>query len=415
MTPTAPEQTLTHANLASGVEFAADVAPDRHSVALTFRVLAGMADERPELTGLAGIVEDALDKGTKNFTGRALADAFDAIGAQWTSASGRQSTIVRVVCLPEYATRAVDLVAEMIARPTFPDEACNVAVKLSIEERRHMEDDPQDLLGLDIRKLTYGPNLGRYPGGELETLARITPEDVRAFWKAHYHAGRLQVAVAGAVDEIALGERIDEAFRGFGDSQTSGRAAAPLDFTAQRSHRPKDLKQQYIAISLPGAARGTPEFPVEQVLLGVLSGGMSGRLFTEVREKQGLVYWVGAWSEQTRGGGVITLGASTTPERGEQTYSTLMRELERLSEDLADEEMERARNSLVAHAETEDDLTRARASALSDDLFHHGKPIGLAEKIERVRRVTAGQVRDYARNLQRDRICVATVGPREMK
>ncbi|MCA9243350.1 MAG: insulinase family protein, partial [Phycisphaerales bacterium] len=268
MTRTATEQTLTHANLAGGVEFAADVAPDRHTVALTFRMLAGMADENPDYTGLAGIVEDGLAKGTANYTGRALADAFDAIGAQWASASGRQSTIVRVVCLPEYAGAAVDLVAEMIARPTFPDDACNVAVKLSIEERRHMEDDPQDLLGMDIRKLTFGPNLGRYPGGELETLARITPDHVRQFWRENYHAGRLQVAVAGAVDEVELGQRVDRAFAGLGRGERAGRAKAPLEFTAQRSHRPKDLKQQYIAISLPGAARGTPEFPVEQVLLG---------------------------------------------------------------------------------------------------------------------------------------------------
>jgi predicted Zn-dependent peptidase len=137
---------------------------------------------------------------------------------------------------------------------------------------------------------------------------------------------------------------------------------------------------------------------------------MSGRLFTEVREKQGLVYWVGAWSEQPRGHGFIHLGASTTPTRCEQTYRTLLRELERVGEDLTEAEVVRARDGLVAQWETEDDLTRARASSLSDDLFHFGAPIGRAAKLARVRAVTLNGVRAYAQGLRRDERCVATLG-----
>jgi predicted Zn-dependent peptidase len=151
------------------------------------------------------------------------------------------------------------------------------------------------------------------------------------------------------------------------------------------------------------------------VLLRIFSGGMSGRLFTEVREKQGLVYWVGAWHEQPRGHGVIHLGASTTPDRCQRTYDTLLRELERLGEDITEEEFLRARDGLIAHYETEDDLTRARAGSLSDDLFHFSEPVGLARRLAAIRSVSLAQVSEYARALPRDQLCVATIGPTELR
>ncbi len=411
---TAPEADFVHGFLDSGVELAIDRLPHRNTIAMCFRMLAGVADDPPELTGIGAIVERTLSKGTRNYDGRALADAFDALGAEWGGAAGRQSTLLRVVCLPEFTLDVVDLVAEMIRRPTFPEEACAVAVQLAQEELRHMEDDPHDLLRADIQRLTLGPVYGRYPGGEAETLPRITPDQVRAHWQRTYQAGRLQVAVAGPVDADAFAQRVDACFAGLGAAGPGGRGVADYRFAPHRAHREKDLKQQYIGLTLPGAPKGHADFPVEQVLIGVLAGGMSGRLFTEVREKQGLVYWVGAWHEQPRGRGVIHFGASTTPERCEQTYGTLLRELERLHEDLTEPETQRARDGLIAHLETEDDLTHARAGALSDDLFHFSHPVGPGPKLEAIRAVTAAQVEDYVQRLPRDQICVATVGPRAL-
>ncbi|MFQ5805554.1 MAG: M16 family metallopeptidase [Phycisphaerae bacterium] len=409
-----PESDFVHGFLDSGVELAVDQLPHRHTVAMCFRMLTGVADDPLELTGIAAIVERTLSKGTQNYGGQALADAFDALGTEWAGASGRQSTLLRVVCLPEFALQVVDLVAEMFCRPTFPEEACEVAVQLAQEELRHMEDDPHDLLRADIQRLTLGPIYGRYPGGEPETLARITPDQVRSHWRNTYHAGRLQVAVAGPIDADAFGQRVDACFGGLGHAARDGRQAANYTFAPRRTHRQKDLKQQYIGLTLPGAPKGHADFPIEQVVISVLAGGMSGRLFTEVREKQGLVYWVGAWHEQPRGRGVIHLGASTTPQRCEQTYRTLLRELERLHQDLTEQETERARDGLIAHLETEDALTRARAAVLSDDLFHFSRPVGLKLKLDGLRAVTAAQVEGYVRRLPREQICAATVGPRAL-
>ena len=145
---------IVRADLDCGIKFAATFCRGATRRALVFRVLVGVADEPLELTGINGLVERTLSKGTKRFTGRSLADAFDALGASWASLSGRQSTIVRVLCLPEFVVEAVGLVAEMLCRPTFPDEACEVAVELARQELRQMEDEPDELINVLINRLT---------------------------------------------------------------------------------------------------------------------------------------------------------------------------------------------------------------------------------------------------------------------
>ncbi|MFN0138293.1 MAG: M16 family metallopeptidase, partial [Phycisphaerae bacterium] len=341
---TAPTDVVVHETLSSGVEFAADALPSRQTVSIVFRVLAGASDDPADLTGLGSIVERTLNKGTKKYSGQELADAFDKIGAQLSSACGRQSTVVRVSCLPEFTLDVVDLVGEMLASPTFPDDACGVATQLAAEELKHMDDDPQSLLMVAMQRLALGPVYGRHPGGEVDSLPRIKPKHVREFWANYFHAGRVQVVAAGPVNVDALCARVDKQFKGLGSATAAGRGGVDYRIAVERKHINKDLKQQYIGISLQGAAKGSPGFAAEQVAVAVLSGGMSARLFTEVREKQGLVYWVGAWAEQPRGMGLIHLGASTTPERCEKTYQTLLRELARLSEDLTEEEVKRARD-----------------------------------------------------------------------
>jgi len=393
---------------------AIDVLPQRDTVAMCFRMLVGVANDPSDLPGISTAVERTLSKGTRRYDGRGFADAMDRLGAQWASVSGRQSMLVRVLCLPEFVSEIVELITEMLRYPTLPDEACGVTIELARQELRHMEDEPFELLRTLVEETTLGPVFGRNPTGTLESLERITPQAMRDHWQRFYHAGRLQVAAAGPVDAGALAQQIEKRFSGFGASAHAGRGPADFEFKPARRHRHKELEQQYIGITLPGLPRGHEQYAVEQVLLGVLAGGMSGRLFTEVREKQGLVYWVGAWHEQPRARGILHLGASTTPERCHTTYETLLREMRRVGEDLTEQEVVRARDGLIAQFQTEDDLTRARTSDLSGDLFHFGHPVGQEAKLDALRRVTTEHVTSYARSLPLDQLCVLTVGPREM-
>ena len=160
----------------------------------------------------------------------------------------------------------------------------------------------------------------------------------------------------------------------------------------------------------------TGSFRPEAVAITVLSGGMSSRLFTEVREKQGLVYWVGAWADHARAGGVVHLGASTTPKRAEQTYRTLLKQVDRLSVDLAPDELARAKVMLSARRQTRGELTRVRAAEVAEDLLFFGRPRDRNLETARIESVSLDDVRRYLAEHPRGPadLSVVTIGPQAL-
>ncbi len=403
-----------HEFLPSGLELGVTNLPQRHVVSFQIRILVGATNDPGDRLGLARLVEETLDKGTVQSSGRDISAAFDAIGAGRGSGTGRETTTFSCTVLPEHFERAVALHAEFLRTPTFPEESVRVNVELACQELSALEDDAQALSDRLMSPRAYGPVLGRHPLGDRSSLEQVSRNDLEAFWRRMYAGGRMIVSVAGPVESTRAKNVFAEHFDGFGGSARQGRDACPTQFDAFHAHHHKDLEQQQISICFPGVDAVHEDFPIQQAALGILSGGMSARLFTEVREKRGLVYWVSAWQETPRGLGMIYLGASTTPERCELTFDTLLREVDRLSEDLEEEELERAVTGIVASQETRGDSTRARCGELAADLFFFGRPIPPEEKAAKLLAVTTDDVRRYLAEHPRDRLGVLTIGPKAM-
>jgi predicted Zn-dependent peptidase len=405
---------IVHQQLPSGLEYGVTPLPDRHVVSFQLRILAGMSSEPPRTLGLARLVEETLDKGTEAYTAQGLADAFDAIGAGRQSGTGRETMTFTCTVLPEHFERALELHAELLRRPKFPDDAVAVNVQLAKQELIALDDDAHGLVDKLITRQAYGPVAGRHQLGEHETLERITRTDLENYWRTYFCAGRIIAAVAGGIEPRRVADALTRHFEGFGSSRREGRGALPLEFTPKTTHHDKALEQEHIAICWPGVDATHDEFPVQQVTLGILSGGMSGRLFTEVREKRGLVYWVSAWQETPRGSGMVFLGASTTPDRCAKTYTTLLHEVDRLAEDITRDELDRAVTGIVANQDTRGDATRSRCAELAGDLFFFGRPVPIEEKVAKVQAVTIEDIRRYLALHPRDRLCVITLGPRPL-
>jgi predicted Zn-dependent peptidase len=139
---------------------------------------------------------------------------------------------------------------------------------------------------------------------------------------------------------------------------------------------------------------------------------MSARLFTEVREKQGLVYWVGAWTENPWKSGMVLVGAAAMLEHCAQVYDTLLRELERVGQDVTAEEVERALTGIAVRADIRAAITRVQCNEQADDLFHYGRPVPWEEKLARLQAVTADDVRDYCgRHMANGGMSVVFLGP----
>lgn len=403
-----------HGFLPNGVEYGVVTLPSRHVVSFQIRILAGVCSEPSDRLGLARIVEETIDKGTQRFTGRGLSDAFDAIGAGKNSGTGRETITFGCTVLREHFDRALELHADFLRTPTFPRDQVSVAADLARQELFALQDDPQALSDKLMAPLVYGPTLGRHPLGDLDTLSQISRDDVENYWRRFFCAGRMVVAVAGPEGPEAVTKLISKHFDGFGDPSRIGRDSVRVEFSPGVHHHHKDLQQQQISLCWPGVDATHAEFPAQQATIGILSGGMSGRLFTEVREKRGLVYWVSAWQETPRGAGLMFMGASTTPERCDQTYATLLSEVDRLSEDVTVDELNRAVTGIVTPQETRGETTRARCGEIATDIFFFGRPISQEERVGRLLAVTIDDVRNYLNRHPRDRRCVLTLGPRPL-
>jgi predicted Zn-dependent peptidase len=405
---------VVHETLPSGIEYAVLPLPDRRVVAFQIRMLGGCCSDPADKLGLAHLIDETIDMGTTTRTGRELSDAFDAIGAGAGSGTGRETTTYTCSVLPEHFERAVELHADFLRNPTFPEDAVDVALDLARQELVALQDDAHGLLDKYLGQQACGAILGRHALGEPETIGNVSRQSIVDHWRSYFCNGRMIVTVAGAIEAENVSRVLEKYFNGFGETKQSGRDGFAMAFTPGTTHYDKELEQQQIGIGWPGVEVTHKDYPIQQAVIGILSGGMSGRLFTEVREKRGLVYWVSAWSETPRGAGTMFMGASTMPERCDETYDVLVGEVERLSEDLTEEELQRAKTGILASHETRGDTTRARCSDLASDLFFFGKPIPIETKIAELEAVTVKDVRRYLENYPRDQRCVVTVGPRPL-
>lgn len=409
------QQNLKHETLPCGIEFASEELPERKAVSLEFRFLAGMASEPTNRLGLARLVQEVLDKGTQTRSGRELSDAFDELGARRNSWLSREAIGFTCLCLPEFLDRVIALHADFLRHPTFGENEFQVAVDLTRQELTLLEDDPQGLTDRALDRQAWGPVLGRHHLGEAATLDLVSRDDLIGYWRRFFHSGRMQVSVAGNIDHRHVADLLQRYFDEFGASEWAGRDLESIDFTAQRVHHHKELEQQQIAFCLPGVSVIDDSYPAETMMIRILAGGMSSRLFTEIREKRGLVYWVGAWHEQVRATGMIYFGASSTPDNCAETYRTLLAELERLKDDLTEDELDRARVGLVVRSEIRSDVTRARCAELANDLFYRGHLLPRREKLKRIEAVKIDDIRGYLDTHSRDALSVVTMGPRDFE
>jgi zinc protease len=168
--------------------------------ALEIRDFSGYAFEDSRYLGVSHLVEETISKGTARRDGRALSDAFDEIGATHATFTGRETVGFSSLCLPEFLDRTIELHAEMICTPSFPDDACKIAIELAEQSLDALQDDPGELAKKLLHAQAYGQPLGRHPLGERETLGRIGPQG-----KVRRARGAGYVRIAGAAGGVVLG------------------------------------------------------------------------------------------------------------------------------------------------------------------------------------------------------------------
>jgi predicted Zn-dependent peptidase len=369
------------------------------SVALGLWVRTGSRDETPAQAGVSHFLEHLLFKGTKRYSAIEIAEIFDGLGASVNAATGKESTNLFARFLDTHTEEAFDLLAEMLLGPTYPEIDSEREVVL--EEIAMYEDEPQDKVHDVLDRAVFGGHpLGRRVLGEAEVISSIPIPDISAYHRARYIGRNIVVAAAGNIEHEAIVELTKRHVEPPGGAGNGSSLEPPQVDGAQFAFQQKDTEQFHIALGGPGIDRADERRYALTILDAVFGGSTSSRLFREVREKKGLAYAVGSYTQQYVDSGLIGLYVGTREDNVEEACGIIGRELASIHADgITDSELARAKEHVKGRMVLSSESTAARMGRIGKAVLFDTPLLTLDELIEKVDAVTSDEVAELAREL----------------
>lgn len=383
--------------------------PGVKSAAVAWLVPAGHAHDPKKKLGRAAMTSEMLMRGAGERDSRAAADACDAIGMSRSINAGTFFAKLSATLIADRLAEGLPLLTDLVLRPRFDAEALEPARDLSLQSLASLLDEPQQRAILGARSRHYPDPIGRSGLGTAEGIAAITRDDIRSGWADHARPEGTIIAVAGAVDFPRVRDQLDQLLEGW-----AGKASEPaIETDAPRgySHETDDSNQVQIVCVHDAPSASDDNHMLENAAVSILSGGMSGRLFTEVREKRGLCYSVSAAYRADRDFGAVTGYVGTTPERAQESLDVLLAEFDRLRQGITEDEFARSLIGLKSRVVFSGESTSARASALASDHHKIGRPRALDEITASLDAITLPGLNAYLSGRSLGRLTIQTLGP----
>jgi predicted Zn-dependent peptidase len=400
---------IHHTTLSNGLTVLVETMPAVQSAAFCLLIPAGSAYDPPGQNGIANALADWITRGAGNMSSRELLSAFDRLGIQAHESSSLNHLVISGACLAENLPAALRLYGEVIRRPRFDEEDFE-AVMAGVEQSLlAIEDEPRQKVMVELVRRCFPTPWGQSAEGTLEDLERISPQSVREQFARCVHPRNAILGIAGNVTLDALKPVLEETF-----GEWVGANDIVLktgDRGAYRDHISHESTQTHIGVAYPAVPYGADNYYQAWAAVNVLSGGMSSRLFTEVREKRALCYSVYASLNSSKDHGQVLCYAGTTVERAQETLDVLLGELKRLGDGIEEAELARckarAKSSLIMAQES----TGGRAGSLARNWFYLGRVVTLEEVRAKIEALTTATVLDYVHAYPAKEFTVLTIGP----
>ena len=389
----------------------------------------GSRDETPAHAGSTHVLEHLLFKGTRRRSAMDIATAFDEVGGDSNAITAKEHTLYYGRVRSSDVPMAVDVLTDMITASVLEQDALSTEREVILEELAMAEDDPNDIGYETFLAQVLGPDtaLGRPVGGTAASVEALTIEDVRAHYREHYRPENLVVTAVGDIDHDELagllvaglrrgGWSLEEGalpsrgWRDATDVPSDGIAADVATLAPHRLARPTE--QNHIYLGGQGLTALSEDRHALSVLMSVLGGGMSSRLFQTVREERGLAYTVYSFSAGYRDAGLFGMYAACRPGRTGQVVELLAEELGRMGADGIDElELSRAKGQITGSFALGLEDTSSRMGRLGTIELVHGRYTSVDETLERIGAVDIAAVQDLAARLSRSFSTRVEVGP----
>jgi len=398
--------------LDSGLTVATERVPGTLSVAAGVWVGVGSRDEPDELSGVSHFLEHLLFKGTDTRSAQELARGVDRRGGDFNAFTSKESTGYYCRLPARHSDFCIELLGDVLTRPALRDDDVNGERQVILEELAMDDDTPDDVVHRRFAAALYeGHALGRDPAGDREHVEAITPEDVRSFFAKHYRAEAMVVAAAGPLPHDEMLAAIEKAFAGVAVGGVRPSRTAPLQ-TGAGADLNDDTEQVHIVMGGRGLQRNDPRREALDVVNHVLGGGLSSRLFEEIRERRGLAYSVYSGVSCYADTGGFQLYAGTQPQHRDEVVALMHGELAKLAaEGITDEELDIAVGYLTGAFELGLEDTGARMARTGGQLITTGAVRPIAEQVARWAAVDQAATRAVISDVLAAKPIVVTVGP----
>ena len=399
--------------LANGLRVLIESIPTCRSVSFGIWVKTGSRNETPEENGISHFIEHMLFKGTKRHTAKDIADRFDGIGGNVNAFTSKENTCYYAKVLDRHLPIAVDLLADMFFESQFAEAELAKEKNVILEEIAMYEDTPDDTVHDLASKAAFGDHPLAYPIlGTAERLAPMQPDDLRRYMRKHYRTDNTVISIAGNVDESVL-DLIERHFGRFDVTGQDEPTAQPVFRSDHLFHR-KKTEQNHMCLTFPGCPITEPKLYAMILLNNVIGGGMSSRLFQEIREKRGLAYSVYSYHTAYSDSGLFTIYAGTAPKQTEEVYKLIMEQLEELAaKGMGEDELSRAKEQLKGNLILSLESTSSRMNRLGKNELMLGRHYTLDELLEKIDQVTLEDIAEMTDRIMRQPCAIALVGSEE--
>ena len=397
--------------LPSGITVVTDSMPHLQTVTLGVWVGAGSRDELPNEHGISHLLEHMAFKGTKRRTARQIAESIEAVGGDINAATSTETTAYFASMLKTDVPLALDVLSDILSNPLFDPAELKREQNVIVQEIGATEDAPDDLVFDFLQSTAFpGQPMGRSILGTPETVCSFKDVNLRAYLDRNYRAPGMVVSAAGAVDHAVMVEEVGRLFGRFGGPAKLAPQSAKFGGGSKLETR--DLEQVHIALALEGVPQRDPSLYSLQVFTSLLGGGMSSRLFQEVREKRGLCYTISSFHAPYSDTGMFGIYAGTDAGDVNELVKVAIEETARAASGITEAEVDKAKAQMKVGLLMALESSGARARQLANQIMTWGRPIPIAEIVAKVEAVTVESARAAGSALLgRSRPAIAALGP----
>jgi predicted Zn-dependent peptidase len=406
------ESILSH-TFSNGLVLVGEPLSSLESAAFTFLVPAGCVHDPPDRSGLSGFTCEMVLRGAGGRDSRRFILDLDNLGVERHESVSAAHAGFSGATLAENLPAALAIYADMLRDAHLPADQVEAGRLVMLQELRAVEDDPAQKVMIELRRRHYGDPWGRPAQGEQQALQAITIDDIRPYFQQRYHPNGSILGVAGRFDWRDLQGTVGELLGDWRPGETP--QIVEQVSGCKYEHLPYDSTQTQIGIAYPSAAYRDPDYFQAWGAVGVLSGGSSARLFTEIRERRGLCYSVHATYSTLLDRGGVFCHAGTSADRAQETLDLVLGELRRLAEGVEESELDRLKARMKSSLIMQQESSAARSSAIARDWYHLGRARTLSELEQLVDRLTPRSINAYLAEHPPGDFTVVTLGPRELE